>query len=66
MELLIAILIWLGVIVPSGTYNIDQCNTAILQHSEQIGCVMQDTALKQAVWQATENQVGEVVVIGGN
>jgi hypothetical protein len=63
MELLIAILIWLGVLTSGQTYTNEAYQQYLQQNSQQISNVIGDSVLQQDVWNASGSSVPTVIII---
>jgi hypothetical protein len=62
MELLIAILIWLGVLTSGQTYTNEAYQQYLQQNSQQISNVIGDSVLQQDVWNASGSSVRTVII----
>lgn len=62
MDMIIAILLWLGCITAPNTYHIDQINTYATQQQPVINSVLTDPPLYDSVWYQYGSIVPEVDV----
>jgi len=66
MEMLIAILLWLGSFQPNGQYTTQQMQTALDENEAAVEVIIQSQSLQQEVWDSCGASVPTVIVTGGD
>lgn len=65
MELIIAILLWMGVVRPGDVYTQPEFDQLVVSHQPVIQSVLADPVQQQLVWSAVGSNEPDVVIGGG-
>lgn len=64
MDMLIAILLWLGSFQPDGQYTTAEMAYELEEHAAEVATIMNSPSLQQQVWDSCGTTVPRVIVIG--